>query len=262
MKQGIYSDISNEDYHAFPAISNSYLSRLDKCPAAAKVPQETTAAMAFGSAAHCYILEGPEVFAAQFAVAPVCDKRTTAGKALFAEFQSANEGKTVISVADANQIIAMSKAVHAHPFASKLLASGKAEQSIFWADPLTGLQMKVRPDWLPNCGVAVDLKTTTDAEERAFTRSILNFGYHRQAALYLDGINAVCGGGYDAFIFIAVEKEEPHRVEVYTLGDDFVDAGRDDYRRILDIEVTCRANGEYPHFTNPEIAEIARPSWL
>ena len=261
IKSGIYVDISNADYHAHPAISNSYLSRLDKCPAAAKVPQESTAAMTFGSAAHCHVLEGAEEFNKRYAVAPVCDKRTTAGKAIFAEFQAQNGGKEILSVADANTILAISKAVKAHPFAAKLLAEGKAEQSVFWQDDSTGMQMKCRPDWLTNCGVVVDLKTTTDASEHAFTRSVTGYGYHRQAALYLDGLNAI-GEQYDTFVFIAVEKEEPYRVEVYTLDADFVHAGRCDYRRLLYVEESCQLMTSWPAFQNSGITEIIKPAWI
>ena len=38
MKPGIYKGISHKDYHTMTEIvSNSYLGRLDRCPAAAKV---------------------------------------------------------------------------------------------------------------------------------------------------------------------------------------------------------------------------------
>jgi len=69
MEQGIYQNISNKEYHAMTDIvSNSYLGRLAKVPAAAKIPLEETEAMKFGRAFHCYVLEGVEIFKTQFTI--------------------------------------------------------------------------------------------------------------------------------------------------------------------------------------------------
>ncbi len=268
---GIYQDIPNKVYHSLPAVSNSYLSRFNKCPAAAKVAVEESANLILGSATHAFVLEGEEAFLKEFAVAPYCDKRTKAGKETFAEFQDANKGKAVITADEMQLIICMGNAVHAHPFASQLLKQGISEQSVFWQDEETGLYCKCRPDRIPsgNKGVLVDLKTTTDASEHAFTRSITVYGYHRQAAMYLDGVNAARRTNdtgdiqdFDAFAFIAVEKTEPYRVEVFVLLPDFIEAGREDYKRLLRQERTCRRNSFYPNYQNPGIIELSKPGWL
>ena len=85
---GIYRDITNQDYHAFEAVSNSYLGRIAKCPAAAKLPWPQTSSMMLGEAAHTLVLMGQDTYNATYAIAPVSDRRTKEFKA----FAEANAG--------------------------------------------------------------------------------------------------------------------------------------------------------------------------
>lgn len=266
LEPGIYRNIPSHFYHnGVDAISNSYLSRLAKCPAAAKVPQEETAALLFGRACHSFVLEGEDAFFNEFAVAPKCDRRTKDGKAAFAEFETANVGKSVITTDDFAMIFAMGASVKAHPFAKQLLAEGVSEQTVIWEDEETGLMCKCRPDRTPsgNRGVLVDLKTTTDASERSFLNSVIKYGYCRQASHYIQGINAGIGRtDYDAFAFIAVEKEAPFRCEVYILDDAFLEYGANERMRLLRLEKQCRKNNYWPAFTNAGAQDLYKPLWL
>ncbi len=102
----------------------------------------------------------------------------------------------------------MSKALLDCAPAKKLLsAAGKAEQSYFWTDKETGLGCKCRPDYMFDDGsTIVDLKTTTDASLKGFSRSVCNFRYHVQAGFYLHGIEQSTGVRPDRFIFVAIER--------------------------------------------------------
>lgn len=265
LSTGIYSDIPHDVYHSMrDYVSNSYLSRLDKCPAAAKVPQEDTPAMLLGRAVHCYVLEGAEEFDKHFCVAPAVNKRTNGGKAAWAEFCAANPGKDVITADEYQMLIAMREAVYQHPFARMVLAEGLSEQTVIWADSTTGIKCQCRPDRIPSngVGVLVDLKTTGDAGERGFTHSVVNYGYARQSAFYLDGYNAATGADADAFIFIAVEKIPPYRVETYLLDPEFIRFGRYDYQRLLNIELQCREQGAYPNRQTDELITLYCPKYL
>lgn len=186
---GIYYDLSHADYHAMTdRVSNSYLSRLNICPAAAKVPQEETAAMTFGRAFHSFILDGMTAFSRDVAVLPELNLRTNAGKEEKAAFQAANVGKAIISQEDVQSIMAMDTSVKAHPLARNLIGVGANEVSIFWTDSFSQLECKARPDKIPGSNTLIDLKKTRDASARGFLHSILQYGYHRQAAFYLDGM--------------------------------------------------------------------------
>lgn len=262
---GIYPDIPHDVYHSMhDYVSNSYLSRLNKCPAAAKVPQEETPALLLGRAVHCYVLEGEDEFFKNFCVAPEVKKRTNGGKAAWAEFCAANPGKDVITSAEMQTLVAMRESVYQHPFARMILAEGISEQTVLWTDANTGIKCKCRPDRIPSngAGVLVDLKTTGDAGERGFLHSVVNYGYARQAAFYLDGYNAATGADADAFIFIAVEKVAPYRVEIYELDPEFIEWGRMDYQRLLQIELQCREQKQYPNRQSNELITLYKPKYL
>lgn len=264
MKPGLYPDIPFKDYLAIPAVSNSYLSKMDKCPAAAKVEQEETPSLILGRAVHKVVLEGSKAFLKEFAVAPDLDKRTKAGKEEFAAFQSANEGKQILTKDEGDKVLVIGNAVFKHPFAKKLLAENVTEQTIIWEDRDTGLLCKGRPDCLPDEDkmVIVDLKTARGAGEKEFTRSVVSYGYAKGAAFYHDGYGAATGIYLSDFVLIAVEPEEPYRVEVYVLDDEFVGWGRQEYKRLLALEKRCRDEGKYPHYQNEGITTLFKPTYL
>lgn len=267
LEPGIHSDIPASAYHAMTDyVSKSYLKRLDKCPAAAKVPQEDTPAMAFGRASHVFLLEGEEAFIKECAVIPAgIDRRTKAGKEDWAHFEAMNQGKTIITAEEFRKIIEMRQALQKHPFAPKLLADGVSEQTVIWMDAETGLPCKCRPDRIPsgNKGVLVDLKTCSCAAEYEFCRDVVKYGYAMQAALYLDGLNTVTGNEYDAFCFIALSKEPPYQTEVYILDGEFIQYGRDEYRRLLAIELKCRASGVWPNYEGVgNLITLFKPNYL
>lgn len=262
---GIFPDISHKEYHADgSAVSNSYLSRLAKCPANAKLKQDETPSLLFGRAVHAYILEGPEAFNSQFAVYPKSiDRRTKDGKQEYSAFLVDNKGKDIISEDDYGTITSMADSVIRHPFAVKLLCQGRSEQSVYWIDKETGIYCKCRPDRIPDGdhGVIVDLKTTADARPKQFLSSVMSYGYDRQAGMYLEGLNAVSSMKVDAFVFIAVEKTAPYMVACYTLSDQFLEYGKIKFHNMLHLEQMCRENDEWPSYQDAELQELEMPNW-
>lgn len=261
---GIYFSMSHAEYHAVDGyVSNSYLSRLNICPAAAKVKQDDTTDMSFGRSLHAFILDGETAFSQGVAIRPDVNLRTKDGKAQIEAFLQANTGKDIISADDYEAIKSMAAAVNTHPLAGHMINEGNNEVSIFWTDPFSGINCKARPDKVTSSqSVIIDLKKTRDASERGFTRSILQYGYHRQAAFYLDGMKKVTGNNYDIFALIAVEDKAPFRVEVYTLSPEFIEYGRQEYRRLISIECQCRNENNWPNYNNKGVTEIELPHYL
>ena len=268
---GIYPDINFKDYLSIKAVSNSYLGRLDQCPAAALIEPEDTQPMRVGRATHALVLEGQEAFDESFAVAPECDKRTKVGKALYADFVLDNPSKEYITTGEYEIIKNMRIAVHKHPAAVKVLAEGLREQTVIWKDKSTGLLCKSRPDQSPNPNtkILVDLKTAESADSRLWFNKAHKFGNFRQSGFYLDGRNAQIEDPdkhFTEFVFVVVEKKAPFRVEVYGVDADMDDSmilwGREEYKRIMRIEVQCRKNEFYPHYQDPGIQMLYRPNWL
>lgn len=259
---GLYPNISHAEYHGIEAVSNSYLTKINHCPASAKIDQEDTPALIFGSAFHALVLEGQEAFDNRFVVAPEINRRTKAGQAEYAEFCTQNEGKAVIGKDDYNLMIDMLNAVIRHPFACRVLSEGRSEMSVFWEDEETGIYCKCRPDRVPDgdYGVIVDVKTTISAKQKAFENSCIKYGYDRQAAMYLDGYNAATKSNVDSFIFIAVEKTVPFMVGCYAISETDIAVGRIKYQELMKKELGYRERNEWPHYEDEGLVEMNLPN--
>lgn len=176
--------------------------------------------------------------------------------------------RAIVSADEMTQAEAIRDAVMAHPAAGKLLApgSGVAELSAYWRDQETGSLCRCRPDWWRHDGIVVDLKTARDASPEGFSKSILGWRYHVQAAYYLDGIKSARAArgvkmpAPKAFVFVAVEKAAPYAVGVYTLDAQSVEIGRREYREDLAAYAQCRNSDVWPGYGD-KIQSISLPEW-
>ena len=261
---GIYENLPFQIYVQIDAVNASYLKLLSEVPAKAKLPDKDSKDKRFGRAVHAYVLEGKSTFFREFAVAGKVDKRTKEGKAKWAEFERQSEGKTVLDSSDYGIIMMMNDAVEAHPFAGKLLHQGRSEVTVVWRDVETGLLCKCRPDRIPanTEGVFLDLKSTKNAGEFIFRRDCVHYKYYNSAAWYMEGLGIATGKLYTDFAFIAVEKEPPYRVEVYTLEDKFLARGYDENHHWLAKEKEYREQNFWPHYKNPGAIELFKPQYL
>lgn len=266
---GVYPDISNHDYHEGPGISNSGLSVLiDYSPLHywdrrlnpdRPRPSEPSPQLVMGSALHKYVLE-PLSFDDEFILEPEgIDRRTKDGKARWAEFQLQAGGKGILSADMLERVRGMANALMNHPTARRLLESGQVEQSLYWNDPETGVLCKARPDWMADVFL-VDLKTTTDASLAEFQRSIHNFGYHRQAAFYLQGLSHLFGDKHANFVFLAVESQRPFAVAPYAIDDASLARGRAEIRKALALYARCLETNTWPGY-HEAVTAISLPPW-
>lgn len=196
-----------------------------------------------GKAVHSLTLEGqveeikgdqliasPE-FYDQFAVGPKCDRRTKVGKELWNDFAEANKGKSIVKAEDFAIIEGCTKALHTNEYFQNLLKEGYTEQSIFWEDE-KGRKCKMRADLINmpfgEVGTVWDVKTTADISREGFSRDCARYGYHIQAAHYLDGVNAIYpNSNITQFGFIVVEKKYPFDVAIRIATPEFIDRGRE-----------------------------------
>lgn len=278
---GIYAGVPMDVYHSWNAASNSRLSKLRQSPAHLKAyldePREDTTSLKIGRAAHTSILE-PDDFSRLFVVAQRCEgtkkdlqQCTNMGLAIddHGEWRCGVHGKGLAldpsritiggdKYADCQR---MREAVLGRVTSRALLTGpGDTELSIVWIDAETGVTCKARPDFANRIyGTLVDLKTTEDASESEFARSIYKWGYHRQSAFYLDGAAAV-GLEMEHFTFIPVEKSAPYASATYRLTDGAVDAGRDELRRLLAIYAECMASNSFPGYPD-EVRDVSLPDY-
>lgn len=266
MKPGLYRGLAWSEYAAIDAVSHSTLKLFERTPAHAREamlhPRASTATQSFGQATHAAILE-PERFSREYTAAPKMDRRTKAGKSEWAEFEEANKEKEIITADEFEQCQRMIEAVAAHKIARELLASkGENELTVVWVDAETGLLCKGRLDRFVNFqgyAVILDLKTTDNAEELPFLRSVVKYGYHSQGAFYLDGMDAVAKAER-RFWNLAIEKSPPFAIRLFELGDASIEQGRRNYRRWLRAYKRCKETNEWPGYPDG-LEELELPKW-
>lgn len=262
MEPGIYSNLSNKDYHKSKGISKSGLSELARSPfhyLEAKTQQvKQTPAMLRGSALHCAVLE-PHLFDDLFVVSEKFDRRSKAGKLAAAEFEKNAVGKDIIDIEMYEEVWTMRDNIFNHKKASQYLTGGIAEQSIFWRDNTTNVLCKCRPDYRKN-NVLIDIKTTVDASPDSFSRSIHNFKYYLQAAFYCEGASKALEIKCDKFVFICVENKPPYAVAIYVIHQNAIEKGRYEFHSLLDLYRECVNNDTWPGYSE-NIELIDMPGW-
>lgn len=212
----IIEGLPEADYHAIHAMSASRLKVLEYGTPAHLTAwlneDRTSEAMRIGSAMHSLVLT-PEHFARDYAEAPECDRRTTAGKALWSEFESASAGKTVLSAKESAAARGMAASVAAHPDASKILAVCDQRELTVLGE-IDGIPAKMRLDLYSRKGILADIKTMSDqASPRNCESYAVKYGVWLQQRLYA----RIMGVPHGASI-IFVESKPPHCVAVRTLA--------------------------------------------
>ena len=245
---GIHRNLSFADYKAIPAWNPSLVltgrtSMLD-LNYRRHHTKPVTAAMRFGSAVHCAVLE-PDEFAKRYCI--WSDARR--GKA-YKSFKSEAEsiGQEILTESEYDTCLAARDSARVHPVAGPLLTAGDpedAEVSLVWECNQTGLLCKGRADLI--LPPIVDLKTTRSkvADDRGLTRIASNFGYHIALAAYQDGISTLTGETVSAKL-IFVEQQPPHDVRVMNVPDTVMAQGWDEWQHLLGQIAGCERTGIWP----------------
>ena len=259
------------EYNQAEGIRRSDLWKMEDSPEKFKWfldhPMEQTPALVFGSACHKMILE-PETFGDEYAVAPNVDKRTKEGKAIWEAFVADNEGKTIVSMDNAETMRGMEEALENSPLAMKLIrGKGETEQPFFWTDPETGEKCKIKCDRIVTYNrkkYIVDYKTTECAETYRFNSSIWKFGYHFQAAMYAEGWKiANKKRKLPGVLFVAQEKKPPYSVNVIEVSEDVMDAGLAKFHELLSKYHDCKALDVWPGYLVGNVPNDAFvPGWM
>ena len=265
MKPGIYEDMPFADYLAIDAVNASTLKYFARSPAHAREymqhPPAPTPAMDFGTAAHVAILE-PHRLDDEYIVAPVCDRRTKAGKAVWSGFESMAANRTVMTEIESTKLLSMQIAIDRNTASRELLeAKGKTEVVAIWIDGPTQLLCKARIDLLVHhepWTVIADLKTTQNASAGQFAKDAINYGYDVQMAFYESGLYTL-DPRIRRCVIIAIEKVRPHAVAVYDM-EAFAETGRAKMRRFLTAYAKAGDADEWTGYP-AGIQQLAIPAW-
>ncbi len=218
---------SNEVYHSHDSISASGLKEIYKNSVYhfLKRKFKESPAMKLGTAVHQAILE-PHDFWNIYHVNEKIDKRTKAGKEAYQKQIEISDGKILLEH-DVYEIIEAIKKDYKKNKLAQYYCKGQIELSHY--TKIDGVDVRTRPDCINNiCNFISDVKTCQNNSPQAFKKEVYNWGYHLQAAFYMD----VCGG-VDDFKFIACSTKYPYTVEVYTLDEKDIEFGRMAYKSAL-----------------------------
>lgn len=271
---GIRSRVPWDEYHALPGVSMSRLKELRRSPQHYHwrlANAVETAPMRLGTAAHTAVLE-PERFERQFAV---WSRRSDSGNLCprkgqyWDAFLGEHPGKTIITEDEHELAVAIAKAVHANDNAMHYLRSGEPEVTMQWkmAD---GRRCRGRVDWFTRCppyGLAapvqphlIGLKTARDCRRFKFGNQAAVLGYHLSWGFYRDGYLAI-KEVEPRVVEIVVESDAPHAVAVYTVPQDVIDQGRDEYQQLMLRLAECESTGHFPGPQEFE-EEVSLPTWV
>ena len=258
--------MSEEEYHAHPALSASGMKVLLRSPKHFRMSRALNKARAefdVGHAVHARVLGVgmPIVEIPQRYLASNGAISTTKAKTFVAEARAA--GQIPLKPITYTEIVRASDAVLTNAKAKSLLERpGFTEVSLFAEDPHTGVHLRGRIDRLAD--VLIDLKSTTDVRTRKITSAVIDFGYDLSAAVYRLLVELITGEEASPMHLIFVEKESPYEVRVVRLGDPAWQAiGEEKMRAAIDLFAWCSERGEWPGDDEDggPIQDLPVPAW-
>lgn len=275
---GIY-DLTSDVYHADPAetpsLSAGMITDLLLAPAKCRENSrrlnpdyeepEDDGKFTIGTVSHVIFLE-PHLFDEKVVVVDHPDWRTGAAKG--ARIAAKATGRTAILSKHMDKVHAARAAFMAHPLAKHAFTGGKFEQSLFWKHPQYGFWCRCRPDFLADAMTHVnDYKATTNADPAAFGKHAYNMGYHRRAAWYLEGVQAITGTRPAHYWFTPQETKAPYLPAVVELTMTAIEAGQMENDIAAGIFDRCLRTGDwygYRHKSAPDrdlAFQADIPSW-
>lgn len=273
-KAGFYSGVPMGAYHSGalcvgPSLSSSGLRTIftkseahfydqwPRNPEYDRAAKEETEALILGRAVHYYLLGMPHYDGA-FAIPP-SETPDAKGKPQpwSMRFDSAKrwvadaiaEGKTVLTVEQAEKIKGMALRLKREPLVQHGALTGYPEITMTWRDRETGVWLLSRPDVIPNhSGDFVDLKTIGYGvvDYGNLVRAIAEHAYHQQAALCAEGFEMLTGERLKSFSFYFVESKRPHCARMVMLQDADLVLGIRQNRNALRRFVQALNTGHWP----------------
>lgn len=265
---GVY-DWDAETYHAErECLTQSGAKKLlaPSCPALFRWwrdhPQPPSTAFDLGHAAHRMVLgKGAELY-------EITAKDWRTKKARDGADWARGRGRVPLLTEQFNAALKMAAALQ-REIPGLFGEAGHTEQVIVWTDQETEVRCKAMLDWWRPAStlarhphdraVIVDYKTCADASTAAVARSIASYGYHVQAAWYIDALDAIGVQAQVAFVF--QEKTEPYLVNVVEVDDQALFFGREKVDLALHVYRDCLESGIWPGYHTGQINKITLPRW-
>jgi len=259
------------NYHAdYSRISNSMLSVLKTSPQefdqrfisqTLEAPGPTPA-MRIGTLIHCLALE-PEHFYDRYVIKPSgMDRRTKEGKEAYSDLVAS--GKEIIEIDEYKLAFYCNHALHDHDQLGPILRTTNQGKKLFEERvdfEFNGVLMRSKQDMIiPDAQLIIDVKTTQAANPIDFAKSVANYGYARQAALYQHAAEQRFGSKF-RFLFAVVSKQPPHEVACYELDDDAQQQGLEEALQLTnEYKYRLESNDWLPSWSKGVVV-ISLPKW-
>lgn len=244
--------IPAEMYRAQAGTTQSDLNLFGKSPLLFQYGRtEATKAMALGGLVHASVLEKR----AAYYIRPIIygpENKPWNGNAIACkEWLAAHADLPVISGDDAMTVHEATSKTQQHETCAAWLNGGNAEVSIFakWG--------KGRLDYIADRGGwidVVDVKTTSDGRYRKFQSTIMEYGYHIQAAWYRRLV-AELSPKPIKYRFIVLELDPVVRINCWTLAEQAIDLGDERVDWLLERMEECRESNRWPDYHNADMGE-------
>ncbi len=288
LEPGLYEQVPEAEYHAWPLCSYSRLKTLIQetpavCHEQMQTPTVATPDMILGSAVDCATLT-PRDFESRFVVPDFCNAILSSGARKGEECRNPGkvivdgdwrcgshgkgglpDGREEISDEDMGRCTAMRDAILRHPKAGKLIrATGDHQLSAIFREETTGVFCKLRVDkYIPALRMVIDIKKTRAGFARPdrWQREMVRRGYHFQAVMYPRGLKAL-GLAVEHFCHVVVEDEPPFQVAVYRLFPDEATEGKIWSRLIggMRTYAACCKSGVWPAYSD-DIEDLGLTGW-
>lgn len=258
-----------EEYHGWPEVSCSQLKALRESPLAfywrfiaKQHAGPKSDSLAYGTLLHTWAELGPDEFWPKVVVAP--DSLVTATGAFSAKAKdwlaNIEPGLIPVSPADKEKLTAQTDALLANKQVRKIVeARVDAEFNI--RTTWNGHAIRCRVDGATP-EYFYDWKTTRDfAPQREWWRSVMQFGYHLQSAMY-QHCALQCGWPPHRMRFIVTSTVWPHECGVYVLPEALIAKGERECLRLLE-ELRQRLDWNVWHSVDSdEASELPVPSYV
>ena len=257
------SQQQDTDYQSSPFLNYSGMKKLLISPAHYKMwlaeqtkKEEPERELRIGLATHSLCLE-PHLFDQKYAIAPVCDRRTTEGKRIWKEHLESSPGKMSLTAEEFTIAQACSDSVKRNSWFKKAMEDPKliVEKPFFLKNEHFRHGIKGRPDMVsPGNNIILDIKTHGGQLNRDdIQNSIRRNHYYLQELVYsiLTNSNDI---PVNDFVFIFVEKNEPFSSVSVCIDNRFMakDA-MDEMTAAVSLFNECMDRNEWPDLSSTSI---------
>ena len=246
IKEGIFFDMSNEEYHSLDGLSSTQFQDLDLSVAIydnRHLFKYDCEAFRIGTLNHTALLEPHLLDRYIETTTKTFDSEAT--KKLIEQ----NPDKEVVALGSIE--LAKERAEKVKLVYGAYIEMSLKEVSFIVFDEALGLYRKCRADmWLPNSGIVLDYKTSKETNHNGFERVIEVYNYHISCSWYIDTIN-MCIEKFNLpypkvtqFGWIISPNYEPYKPFGFIASIELIEKGREDYQRLTNKLLEVRKTGK------------------